>query len=328
MTSARWFASRIVQMFVTFCLIVTFLFVLFRLMPGDITNLFLFQGASPEAVAAFEEKWGLNDPIHLQFIRYIENFLQLDMGQSLQVGTPVVEYTRMKLFNSFILIAPAITSAYVLGAGWGTILGSTENERLERYGISLAIFFGTIPSFFLGIMAVVVFSLTLGIFPSGGMLRPETISMYSGAPWWRPYLTADFAWHYILPFSVILLRYSYIPTMLMTTSVQEVLGQGFTFYHRITGLPKWRKLRRLGRHASLPVITMYPLSMTRAIGGLVLVEVVFNWPGIGYALVQAVLVGDFPVVQFIFLLVAAFIILSNFTIDVVYGVIDPRVRLE
>jgi peptide/nickel transport system permease protein len=114
----------------------------------------------------------------------------------------------------------------------------------------------------------------------------------------------------------------------MTTSVQEVRGQGFTFYHRITGLPKWRKLRRLGRHASLPVITMYPLSMTRAIGGLVLVEVVFNWPGIGYALVQAVLVGDFPVVQFIFLLVAAFIILSNFTIDVVYGVIDPRVRLE
>jgi peptide/nickel transport system permease protein len=321
-------ASRLTQMVITFFLILTFLFVLFRLMPGDITNLFLFQGASPEAVQAFEEKWGLNDPLHIQFLRYLGNLARLDMGESLQVGTPVVEYTRMRLFNSFILIAPAITAAYILGSVWGAILGTTSNERLERYGISLAIFFGTIPEFFLGIMVIVVFSLTLGIFPSGGMLQAETISMYSDAPWWRPYLTADFAWHYVLPFSVILVRYSYIPTMLMTTSVKEVRGQGFYFYHRITGLPQWRKLRRLGRHASLPVITMYPLSMTRAIGGLVLVEVVFNWPGIGFALVRAVLVRDFPVVQFVFLLVATFIILSNFVIDIVYGVIDPRVRVE
>lgn len=324
---ARYYAIRTVQMVVTLWLVTTFLFVLFRSMPGSMVDLFLFQGASPEAIQAFEEKWGLNDPLYVQYWSYMVNLLQFDAGVSLQHGIPVYEYTRMKIFNSFILIAPGVTIGYVLGSVAGTILGTTKNERFDQWGIAAAIFVGTIPSFFLAILAIVIFASSLGWVPTGSMVTPGTVSKFEGAPWWRVYLTADFAIHYVLPVSVIGLRYTYLPTLLMRTSVAEVMGQGFYYYNRITGLPRWRRMYHLARHASLPVITFYPLSLTRAIGGLVLIELVFNWPGIGNALVDAVIVRDLPVVQFVFLLVAAFIIVGNFVVDVVYGILDPRVTV-
>jgi peptide/nickel transport system permease protein len=107
----------------------------------------------------------------------------------------------------------------------------------------------------------------------------------------------------------------------------EVQGQAFSYFQRLTGLPKSMLLRNIAKHSSLPVITLYPVSMTRAIGGLVLIEIVFNWPGIGYSLVQAVLGRDYPVLMFVFFLIAVFIIISNYLIDVLYGVIDPRVSV-
>jgi peptide/nickel transport system permease protein len=113
----------------------------------------------------------------------------------------------------------------------------------------------------------------------------------------------------------------------MRTSVVEVLGQGFMYYHRVTGMPKIERLKMLARHSSLPVITLYPISMTRAIGGLVLVESVFNWPGVGFLLVQAVSARDYPVLMFVFMLVGIFIVLANYLVDIVYGIIDPRVQV-
>lgn len=327
MSKVRYFAYRTGQTILMLLLVVTFLFFLFRLMPGDVTQLMLYQGASPETVAAFKAKWGLDQPIYIQYLTYIGNLLSGELGTSLQYKVPVWEYVRVKIFNSFILVAPGITAGYIVGSAWGTVVGSTDRSKLEQYGIALAIFIGTIPIFFLGIVAIIIFAAKLNLVPSSGMLSPDVVRDLSGSEWWRIYLTRDFAIHYILPFSVIMLRYTYLPTLLMRTSITEVMGQGFSYYHRVTGLPKWRKLRHLAKHASLPVITFYPLSMTRALGGLVLVEIVFNWPGIGNALVQAVLFRDFPVVQFVFMIVAAFILFGNFVVDIVYGIIDPRVSI-
>jgi peptide/nickel transport system permease protein len=114
----------------------------------------------------------------------------------------------------------------------------------------------------------------------------------------------------------------------MRTSVVEVMGQDFIYYHKVTGLPYISKLKHIGKHAILPVITLYPVSMTRAISGLVLIELVFNWPGIGFALVQGVLQRDFPVVQFVFFITAAMVVIANFGVDLLYGIIDPRISVE
>jgi peptide/nickel transport system permease protein len=106
------------------------------------------------------------------------------------------------------------------------------------------------------------------------------------------------------------------------------MGEDFSFYNRMTGMPKMERMANIAKHASLPVITVYPATMTRAIGGLVLVETVFNWPGIGYALVNSVLARDFPVVQFVFIVIAAFVIFANFAVDILYARIDPRVAVD
>lgn len=326
MSRSRYFAVRTVQTVFLLWLILTFLFLFFRLMPGSFASRMTVAGASPEAVAAFRQKWGLNDPLYVQYYRYMVNFLAGDVGTSLRFRIPVWNYVRLKIFNSLILVAPALTVAYILGSLSGTVMGYFRGSKLERYGMVPIIFFGSFPAFYLAILMIIIFSGWLGIFPTSGMFSSTFLTNYQG-PWWQRYLTTEFLWHYILPFSTIVLRYLFIPSTIMRTSVIETMGQDFTYYHRVTGLSLAQKMKHIGKHSILPVITVYPASMTRALGGMVLVETVFNWPGIGYALVQAVLARDFPTIQFVFFLVAAFIIISNFVVDIIYGFIDPRVTV-
>jgi peptide/nickel transport system permease protein len=192
-----------------------------------------------------------------------------------------------------------------------------------------AVTVGAFPGFFIAILMILIFSGFLGIFPAGGLASGNTLAQYGSREGinWGLYFTADFAWHYVLPFATVVLRFFYTPTLTMRTSVNEVSNQDFMYYHKISGLPGLSRLRRLIRHASLPVITLYPVSMTRAISGLVLIEMVFNWPGIGFTLVQSVFARDYPVVQFVFFITAVVVIFGNLLIDILYGVIDPRVTL-
>ena len=124
------------------------------------------------------------------------------------------------------------------------------------------------------------------------------------------------------------LQYTYLPALVMRTNVVDVVKQGFNLYQKVTGLPRTERMFNVAKHASLPVITLYPASLAQGFGGLVLVETVFNWPGIGYTLVQAVFASDYPVLQFVFFLVAAFIIIANFLVDIIYGMLDPRIQLD
>lgn len=327
MSRARYISVRTLQTIFLLWLVLTFLFFFFRLMPGSFVDIMMFGGANQETIQAFKAKWGLNDPLYIQYWHYLINFLNLDMGTSLQFRTPVVEFVQMKILNTLILAAPGITVGYILGSVIGTVIGNKRGSRLERYGIITLITIGSFPGFFIGIILILIFAVWLNIFPTSGMLSAEVSAQYAGAPWWRPYFTKDFALHYALPFTVVVLRFLYAPTMVMRTSVVEVMGQDFNYYSRVTGLPYVKRMRHLAEHSILPVITLYPVSMTRAISGLVLIEIVFNWPGIGYALVQAVLSRDFPVVQFVFFVTAAIVIIANFGVDIIYGFIDPRISV-
>jgi peptide/nickel transport system permease protein len=327
MSIQRYAIKRTIQTIILLWLVLSGLFIFFRLLPGDFTNIMVFRGASEETVEMFQNQWNLNDPLYLQYWAYMKNFIGGNFGVSFQTREPVLEFVSVKLFNSFILVAPAITVGYVLGSIFGAIFGRARGTTLENWGLLPVIFFGSFPSFFIALVLVILFAGVLNWVPTSGMVTYGTI-FGENAPWWKVYTTNDFAIHYALPFTAIVLRYLYSPTLIMRTSVVETIGQDFTFYHRITGISEYAQLKHIMRHSILPVITLYPVSMTRAIGGLVLVEKVFNWPGIGSALVAAVLARDFPVIQFIFFLVAAFVILSNFAVDILYGVIDPRVSVE
>lgn len=325
MSKAKYLAYRSIQTVFLLWFVLTFLFFLFRAMPGSYVDVMMTTGASPEAVEAFRERWGLNRPLHEQYIQYILNFVTGDVGTTFQTGEPVLQYVKPKMFNTFILIAPAITFAYLVGSIFGALLGVKRGTKFEKWGLTGSIFSGSFPEFFTAIVLVIVFSGWLNIFPPSGIASLETLNETD--KWYNIYLTMDFVKHYTLPFSAVVLRYFFLPTLTMRTSVVEVSGQDFMYYHRVSGLPAIDRLRRLIRHASLPVITLYPVSMTRAISGLVLIETVFNWPGIGFTLVNAVFQRDFAVVQFVFFVAAAFVIVANFGIDILYTVLDPRVSL-
>jgi peptide/nickel transport system permease protein len=288
----------------------------------------LHHGADPETIEAFNERWGLNDPLYVQYFRYMVNVLQADFGTSLKYRTPVLELVGVRIFNSLILVGPGITAAYIVGSLVGTVMAEKRGSLFEKMGIITATTFSTYPLFFLSIVLIIVFSAWIPIFPSFGMLSYETLAEMNDAPWWKAYLTGDFLHHYILPFTGVFLRYIYYPMLIMRTSAIEVKNDDFYEYHRLTGLPSWTRLRRLATHASLPVITIYPISMTRALGGLVLLEIVFNWPGIGFLLIESIRARDFPVVQFVFFIMATWVIIANVVVDLLYGYIDPRIGIE
>lgn len=326
MSKVRYFVFRTVQTVILLWLVVTFLFFLFRLMPGSYTGMLIAQGASQETIEAAKARWGLDEPLYIQYIKYMTNFVVGDVGNSFKYGQPVFEYVKMKIFNSFILIAPGITVAYILASIYGTILGTNRDTLLEEYGVIPVVMIGMFPQFFIGMLLIVIFSSWLGLLPAANMIPISVSRRFS--TWYGPYLTVAFLKHYILPFSTVVLWALVSPTLIMRTSVVEVLGQDFSYFQRITGIPKKNRLQHLGRHAILPLITLYPVVMTRAIGGIVLIELVFNWPGIGAALVEAVFYRDFPVIMFVFILVATFVIISNYIVDVVYGIIDPRISVS
>lgn len=324
----RYLVTRVAVSVVLLFLILTFLFILFRSLPGTYADVLVAEGIPPDDARALEEQWGLHDPLYIQYYRYIVNFIMLDPGISFASGRPVTDVVRMPLLHSALLVGPAITFVYVAGAIAGVVFGSKKGTPLDKFGALPAIFTGMIPEFFTSILLLVIFASWLGWFPSFGMLQAETYRLYSDAPWWRRYLTLDFAHHYILPFSAIVLRFLYFPTLLMRTETVENLNSPHMAYHRMKGLPAFNRYKHLAKNSILPIITMYPLSLTQAIGGLVLVEVVFSWPGMGFLLVESVFSRDYPVVQFVFFLIAAAIVVSNVVVDFVYTLIDPRIEID
>lgn len=327
MSRVRYIGLRALYTIILLWLVLTLLFFFFRALPGSYIDVLRSEGASPEAIATYRAAWGLDQPLYVQYLRYMENFVQLDMGQTLQYSIPVWDYVRKRIFNTLVLVLPGLTLGYVIGTTLGTVLGSNRGSRLEQYGVVSLVMVGSLPRFFVAVLAVIVFSIHLGIFPTGGMLSAEGTALYSGGSWWRSYFTADFLHHWILPFSVTVLIGLYPSAMVMRTSVVEVSGQDFMYYNKVSGLPYVNRLIRMAHHAILPVITLYPISLGQAISGLVLIELVFNWPGIGFTLIEAVFARDYPVVQFVFFLTATFVILANFVIDILYGVIDPRITV-
>ncbi|WP_096391744.1 ABC transporter permease [Halopenitus persicus] len=329
MSRATYYIKRTLISILLILLIITGLFLFFRLMPGSYIDVIAQSGASAEQLEAIRERWGLNQPLYVQWYKYMINVLAGDFGTSRAYGVPVIELVIPRLLNSFILVGPAITVAYILGSVYGLFLGNSKNSLLEKYGIVPPTIFGTTPDFFIAIVLIFIFSGVLGILPAQGMVSSQTsLELSESGSMFSTYGTMDFWIHYILPFCAIVLRYLYYPSMIMRSSVVEVSGQDFMYYHRLKGIPKLRRFSHLMRHASLPVLTLFPVTMSRAISGLVLVEVVFNWPGIGSLVVESVLLRDTPVVQFVFILVAVWVILGNYLVDVLYGIIDPRISIE
>lgn len=326
MNRIAFVARRLVLAGVLIFGVLTFLFFFFRLMPGDYATLMISDGADAETIEEIRASWGLDEPLHVQYYAYMTNMLAGDPGVSRRTGRPVWDTVVVALANTLILALPAIVLAIIIGTLFGALIGSSPGTLLEKYGIIPPTVAGTTPDFFIGILLLVVFSAWIGWFPSGGIASLGT--RREADHFWQIYLTQDFLRHYALPFMTIVLKYLYLPTLIMRGSVVEVMGQEFMRYQEMVGIRNRNRLKHIMKHASLPVITIVPAVTATAIGGQVLVEIVFNWPGIGRLLFNAVLERDTPVIQFLFLIIAAWIILGNLVVDIAYTIVDPRITYD
>ncbi len=325
MSRTPYVLSRGLQALGTLLIIVTLLFFLFRLGLPDPTASLVTEGFSPADRELIRERFGLDRPLLEQYFIYLRNVVQGDFGWSFYYNAPVADVIWEKFGNTMVLMLIAIALAYSLGIPLGAYLSWKRGSRTDTTGIILGLMFRSAPMFWTGMIAVLVFGVMLGWLPTSGM---RTLP-YEASGFVDKIFTLDFLRHLIMPTLVIALFYLGTPLLIMRNTMLEVYGEDFIEMARAKGLPERRVLfNHAARNALLPVITQLAVTIGLAAGGQVVVEVVFSWPGLGREVLQAVRTSDFPLAQATFLLLAALVIVMNFLADMLYSVLDPRVKLR
>lgn len=319
---ARFLLSRLLQMLVTLAVLIPLTFLLFRAVPGDPAAAVVGPDMDPAVADQLREQYGLDQPLPQQFLSYCLALLQGDLGTSFQYKVPVVDVLADRLVNSAVLVVPAVLLAVAIGVALGAF-AATSSRRFDEGVRTSAFVIKASPIFWVSTLALTLFGLTLGWVPSLGMFSPG-----EGGDGLTRFLSLDFLHHLALPLTILVLYYLVEPTLTMRTSMKEVLDQEFIELGRAQGLPRRRIVYRHGaRNAALPVVTLAPALVDNIIGGQVIVETVFSWPGMGRGVVEAVNNYDYPMMQGIFLLTAVTVIVVNAVIDIAYAYLDPRVRL-
>ena len=316
---------RVAHTAVTLVLLLAFMYVLFRLIPGDPTTILLGTGElTPEAQQRLRELWGLDRPQWEQLLAYGGNLLTGDLGMSFYFRRPVLEVVWPMLINTLVLMTPVVVLAILLGVAAGTWLGWRRGERSEEIGAVLALIPRALPVFWIGIVLLALFAYELRWFPIGGMRQtfffPET--------WWQELPFFDLARHLVLPVTTGVLASMADPLMIQRTALIEVRHEDFMTLARARGLTERAQRRLARRNAILPVLTYSAIMVGFAFGGQVLLEVVFNWPGMGRLMVNSISQRDYPVAQATFFLMAAVVVGLNLVVDLDYGWLDPRIRHE
>jgi peptide/nickel transport system permease protein len=297
-------------------------FLLMQAAPGDLADVLAGEqgAATPEMMIELRARFGLDQPVWLQFLRYLGNVVQGDLGFSYRLGVPVLQLILERLPATLLLMVPAI----VLATGAGMLLGGLAARKKGSWldgAISVGVLLAyATPLFWVGLMGIVLFAVRLQWLPVAGM-RDPSVSLEGMA------LALHTLRHMVLPVCTLTLFYAALYARLMRASMLAALGQDYIRTARAKGLPQWRvEAVHAGRNALLPVLTMVGLQAGALLGGAVLVETVFSWPGLGQLAFDAILRRDLNLLLGIVLASSVTVVLVNFLVDLLYGLADPRVR--
>ena len=311
-----------VQMVIVLWAIATILFLIFRLMPGSPLTAYIDPTFTEEQAAEVSKQFGLDKPLVVQYGLYLKNLVTGDFGVSFFQKKPVWDVLMEVFPNTVILAGFALLIAYIYGVFFGAVLAWRRGSRMESGGILVTLMTRAAPEFFVGMILLSIFSFNLGWFPSSGISDPGVI--YTSM--WEQLTSADFWHHMILPALSIAIYLQGLPLLLMRSNMLEVLDEDYVLMARMKGLSEWRiMLSHAARNALLPIVTALTLGVGYAIGGDVVIETVFSWPGLGRMLVRAVSSHDYPLAQGAFFLIALVVVVMNFLADAVYSTLDPRV---
>jgi peptide/nickel transport system permease protein len=319
-----YFLKRFAHMIFVLWAVATILFFMFRTMPGTPLAAFIDNTTTIEQQEALIRQFGLDKTLGEQYWLFLTNLMQGDLGQSFFFKKPVVEVVMEVFPNSVILTLSSLIIAYIFGIVAGAYLAWRRGSWVEGVGIPLVLTTRAAPEFWLGMVLLAYFSFHLGWFPSGG-------ANSSGSDWdsnWQRVTSLDYLSHLALPAITLAIYLQGLPLLLMRSNMLNVLQEEFITMARMKGLSTWTiVMRHAARNALLPVATAFALGIGGAVGGNVVVETVFSWPGIGRLLVNAVAASDYPLAQGAFLMITAVLVVMNFIADVTYHLLDPRVRV-
>jgi peptide/nickel transport system permease protein len=312
----RFLARRLLYTLVVLFGVLIVVFALVHLVPGDPVRIALGTRYTPEAYAALRSASGLDRPLIEQFFSYIGSALTGDLGVSFRNGDPVTVtlLDRLPATVSLAVVGIVIALAIAIPAG---IYSALREGRLSDGIVRVTSQFGvSIPDFWMGILLIALFSTTLGWLPTSG---------------YRPLFGDPVGWlqHIILPALTVGVVAGAIMTRYIRSAVLEVASTGFVRTARSKGLaPRVITERHIVRNALVPVLTITGIQLATILGGVIVVEVVFAWPGLGRLVYNAVAARDYPVIQGAVLLIAALFLLINLIVDALYAVVDPRIRLS
>lgn len=317
-------ARRLIQAVPIIIGIVVLNFLFLQLAPGDAADVLAGEAgsATPEYMQQLRERFGLDQPVHVQLLAYVRNILMLDLGFSFRHSMPVLDLILARLWPTLLLMLTTL----VVSVGIGVLLGLLAATRVHGWRDTVisvvAIIAYATPLFWVGLMLILVFSITLRWFPASGM---ETIAaFYEG--WQR---VTDIAWHLVLPAVSLSLFYMALYTRLMRASVLEQQGKDYVVTARAKGLTETQvTFRHVLRNALLPVVTMAGIQVAGLLGGSVIIESVFAWPGLGLLAYQSLFARDFNLLMGIFFFSSCLVVLVNIIVDVVYVALDPRIQLR
>jgi len=318
----RFILRKVVAAIVTIAVIVCANFFIFRITPGDpVRMMFRDPRVSADSLALMTQKFGLDKPLSSQFVAYVKNLAKGDMGLSFSHQKPVLEVLAERIPNTLLLVVTALMIAIVLGVVLGAIAGWVSGTRFDTFILTASVTMYSIPTFALGIVLLMVFAYLIPIFPLGGITTPA--SGYEGFE-----LIRDVGWHMFLPAFSIVIWYVGEYVILTRSSMIEVMGQEYITTAQAKGLRKSIILKNHAlRNAMLPVVTITGVNLAFAAAGVIEAETVFAWPGVGRLAYDAVSQRDYPLLQGVFMLFAFAIVLANLAIDLIYGLIDPRIKV-
>ena len=320
----KYIGRRLVQIIIIFFVILTVLFLLFRLAPGDPVSRMVDPDMTPEDAEMLMTQLGLDKPLGIQYLIYLKNFFTGHFGYSFHYGEPVVNIIWNRLPNTVLLFTTSIILSALVGVFLGKIASWHKGKKTDSVMTIGALVTHTLFLPWLALLMIWIFSYKFGWFPINGMISEEV--------WLDPdsgfiAKTLDVMYHMVLPLSTLFLIHFGAYLLIMRSSMLETLKEDYILTARAKGLEeKVIRDHHAAPNAALPVVTSVGLSLAFSINGGALTETVFTWPGIGRELVSSVSQNDYPLAQACFLMIAGVVLLSNVVVDVLYAYLDPRIR--
>jgi peptide/nickel transport system permease protein len=319
-STRRYLLSKVLQSVLTLAFVLTFNFFLFRGLGDPVAQ--LLRGHAqlpPSAIQDLQRQLGLDLPLPQQFVHYVSETLHGNLGLAYD-GTPVSTVIGERAWPTLLLIGTSTIASIVIGIWIGIRQGWRRGSTFDKGSLGLTLVLYSMPEFWFGLLMIMLFSVTLHLFPTGHMTTPA--SDYTGLQHY-----ADVLNHLALPFFILTVSYLAQYSLIMRSSLMETLGEDFITTARSKGM---RERRILNKHAVpnalLPVFTVTILSLGFVISGAITIELIFSWPGLGNATYEAIRSKDYSMLQGLFLLFSVSVIIANLVADLLYSYLDPRVR--